>query len=355
VGYGRPFFGLVLIAWLPWIAPMDAVASDPFLAQPGEVIFIPVEVAHEVESVHGTFLEKPIACFKSSSRAAHGMMLRTPTSAVDSPNLLEAETPANPTDGNPLRSATDTGGGLPERQHRAEGEAPPTSQTLRAPVIWLAMIGIDLEQAPGTYPVEMTWTQGGHVESAMYSIEVQEIQFATQTLTLPEKMVDLDVPTLARVKAEQERFSTLWGGRTPDRQWAEGFIVPVAGARAGTFGRRRVINGQAKSPHTGEDIAAPLGAPVVATQAGVVALVGEFYFNGHSVVIDHGMGLFSMYFHLLDVAVKPNEAVARGAVIGRVGQSGRATGPHLHWGARLGGARIDPFALLTDIGNDATR
>ncbi|MDC4224937.1 MAG: M23 family metallopeptidase [Candidatus Manganitrophus sp.] len=106
------------------------------------------------------------------------------------------------------------------------------------------------------------------------------------------------------------------------------------------------MNGQPRNPHTGEDISAPLGTPVLASNGGRVILVGDFYFNGQSVIIDHGLGLFSMYFHLAETTVKEGDVVAKGQAIGSVGQSGRATGPHLHWGVRLNGARVNPFSLI---------
>ena len=112
------------------------------------------------------------------------------------------------------------------------------------------------------------------------------------------------------------------------------------------FGARRVFNGKTRSRHAGLDVAAPAGAPVVAAAGGRVALAGNFYFSGGSVVLDHGEGLFTMYFHLSRLDVKEGETVAAGQLLGAVGATGRATGPHLHWAARLGSARIDPAALL---------
>ena len=121
---------------------------------------------------------------------------------------------------------------------------------------------------------------------------------------------------------------------------------PVGGKRSGRFGSVRVLNGQPKNPHRGEDIAAPAGAEVVATNDGIVRLTVDHLFSGLGIYVDHGLGLYSMYFHLSEVLVKDGDPVKAGQVIGKVGASGRATGPHLHWGARLNGAWINPYALV---------
>jgi murein DD-endopeptidase MepM/ murein hydrolase activator NlpD len=121
--------------------------------------------------------------------------------------------------------------------------------------------------------------------------------------------------------------------------------MPTDGPILNSFGRRRIINGEPRNPHTGEDIAAPEGAPVVASNSGVVRLIADHFFSGHSVFIDHGDGLYTMYFHLSKALVVPSQRVRKGEMIGLVGASGRATGPHLHWGARLNGARVNPLAL----------
>lgn len=209
-----------------------------------------------------------------------------------------------------------------------------------------AIVGIDLAQEVGPQPLSVTWKKGESTERRQYTIDVVSASFGTEKLTLPKKMVDLDPPTLARVEREQQQMRTLFDKTAGERLWEGDFVVPTEGRIRGTFGQTRIMNGQPRNPHTGEDISAPLGAPVLASNAGKVILVGDFYFNGRSVVIDHGLGLFSMYFHLSEVAVKEGEQVVRGQAIGSVGQSGRATGPHLHWGMRLNGARVNPFSLV---------
>lgn len=213
---------------------------------------------------------------------------------------------------------------------------------------YAALIGIDFDQEPGSRSMEVTWKKGAASGTETYLIDVREASFSTETesLTLPKGMVDLDPPTLARVEKEQKRQKEIFDAGIPHKLWEGRFISPVQGRAAGTFGLRRLMNGQVRNRHTGEDIKAPEGTTVLASNTGKVILVGDFYFNGRAVFIDHGLGLFSMYFHLLNTTVKEGETVKKGDPIGAVGRSGRATGPHLHWGVRLNGARVNPFSLV---------
>jgi murein DD-endopeptidase MepM/ murein hydrolase activator NlpD len=168
-----------------------------------------------------------------------------------------------------------------------------------------------------------------------------------QRLTLPRGMVDLDPETERRAVSESDRLQTLYRTVSPLRLWSGRFTRPVAGTEPGTgFGSRRIINGQPRLPHSGLDFVAPLGTPVVAANAGRVALVGEYFFPGRFVAIDHGLGLYTLYFHLETVTVGEGDRVDRGQPLGTVGATGRATGPHLHLAAQVGSARVDPASLL---------
>ncbi|MDE2978565.1 MAG: M23 family metallopeptidase [Acidobacteriota bacterium] len=122
----------------------------------------------------------------------------------------------------------------------------------------------------------------------------------------------------------------------------------------GRFGAKRIINGEPRSPHTGADYAVPQGTPVLAVEDAVVALAGEFFFSGNAVFLDHGNGLISMYFHLHEVFVEQGDEVPRGRLIGTVGSTGRSTGPHLHFGIRWQGARVDPALWLGEPASIAT-
>ncbi|HIE64947.1 MAG: M23 family metallopeptidase [Nitrospira sp.] len=211
---------------------------------------------------------------------------------------------------------------------------------------YAALIGIDLAQPTGRYPLTVTWKKGNSDHQQRVMVEVKAAVFGIQHLKLPKKMVDLDPETLKRVRQDKKKVIKAFRRSLGEKLWEGEFVVPAKGRRQGTFGRRRFLNGKPRKPHTGEDISAPMGTPVLATNKGKVVLVGNFFFNGRSVFIDHGLGLFSMYFHLSEVSAKEGSTIHTGEEIGRVGKSGRVTGPHLHWGMRLNGARIDPFSLI---------
>jgi murein DD-endopeptidase MepM/ murein hydrolase activator NlpD len=212
-----------------------------------------------------------------------------------------------------------------------------------------ALVGIDLDVRPGPIGWRVTRPSAAKNGGALAAgaVTVKARTFPTQQLTLPKGMVDLDAPTLARVDTEREELKAALAASAPERLWRGPFRTPVEGGQpTGGFGLRRLLNGQPRSPHTGYDWAAPAGTPVLATNAGRVALVAEHFFAGRNVVVDHGLGLFTLYFHLTEARVARGEPVAAGQVIGTVGATGRVTGPHLHFAVLLNGARVDPEALL---------
>ena len=213
---------------------------------------------------------------------------------------------------------------------------------------YAALAGIDLEARPGM----ATWRVGvmdarDRPLKASGRLQIRARKFPVQRLTLPREMVELDAPTLQRVEEESKRLRTLYATITPERHWRGRFAKPVGVPDAGEgFGARRIINGQPRAPHAGLDYSADAGTPVVGANAGHVALVAEYFFPGRLVVLDHGLGLYTLYFHLERADVSDGDRVERGQIIGRVGASGRATGPHLHFAAHLRQTRIDPALLL---------
>ncbi len=186
-------------------------------------------------------------------------------------------------------------------------------------------------------------------------IGLGEYPYSVQRLTIKDRSrVDLSPENLARVQRENALIEKLWGLQGDSR-----FSLPLGPPleklpAGGRFGARRIINGNPGSPHTGADYAVPQGTPVLAVEDAVVALTGEFFFAGNAVFLDHGNGLISMYFHLHEVFVEQDEEVSRGRLIGAVGSTGRSTGPHLHFGIRWQGARVDPSLLLGTPGTIRT-
>lgn len=211
---------------------------------------------------------------------------------------------------------------------------------------FVGLLGIDLQDEPGTYELTVELKTGVQNRTLLYSVSVVKGKFHVEHLTLPKDKVDLDEKSAARWKAEQQQVKEALATDSQRKLWQPGFLEPVSGKRTGIFGSVRIMNGHARNPHNGEDIGAPLGTAVAATNDGVVRLIVDHIFSGKGVFLDHGLGFYSMYFHLSEVLVKEGEQVKAGQVVGKVGATGRATGPHLHWGVKLNGARVNPYALL---------
>ncbi|MBL8075717.1 MAG: M23 family metallopeptidase [Nitrospira sp.] len=217
---------------------------------------------------------------------------------------------------------------------------------LDEPKGFVGLLGIDLQDEPGTHDLLVDLKQGEQSRTLNYSVAVVKEKFHIEHLTLPKDKVDLDEKAVARWKAEQEQIKTGLASDSQARLWQPGFVEPVSGRRTGIFGSVRIMNGQPRNPHNGEDISAPLGTPVAATNDGVVRLTVDHFFSGKGIFLDHGLGFYSMYFHLSEVLVKDGDVVKAGQIVGKVGATGRATGPHLHWGVKLNGARVNPYSLL---------
>ncbi len=210
-----------------------------------------------------------------------------------------------------------------------------------------AFIGIDLNQKAKKYQceIEKEGAVGNTLTDTLF-IKVLDGAFRTQELTVERSKVDLDPPTVKRVIKEKDKVGELWMNSGSQKLWNGDFILPVQGEARSTFGLRRIFNGQPRNPHTGEDFSASLGEAVLSSNSGVVKLVEDLFFSGKSIFIDHGLGMYSMYFHLSETLVEEGQEVQKGEIIGLVGSSGRATGPHLHWGVRINSARVNPLALM---------
>ena len=205
-------------------------------------------------------------------------------------------------------------------------------------------LAADLNRKPGVYPVAV------RVPSLeferYYDVRVNDRDYGVRKIKLPRAKVDLDKASLKRVKREAQTVNALWNAGCRPPEWEGSFQMPVDNKIVGPFGQRSIINRQERSPHTGVDIRGKTGSPVRATNAGTVVLAADHFFTGKSVFVDHGSCIFSMYFHLDQIRVEEGEQIEKGRILGSVGATGRATGPHLHWGVRVNGARVDPLTLI---------
>jgi murein DD-endopeptidase MepM/ murein hydrolase activator NlpD len=215
---------------------------------------------------------------------------------------------------------------------------------------WRALVGLDLEVKPGAYTALVTARTAAGMLSARQMLTIVPKRFPTRTLTVNPSFVEPPPSELERIGREAARLGELWASSSPRALWTGAFVRPVPGAANSRFGSRSVFNGRKSSPHTGSDFLSGAGTPIRAPNAGVVVLAENLYFSGNTVVIDHGLGLFSLFAHLSSFQVHEGETVATNDLLGLVGATGRVTGPHLHWAVRASGARIDPLSLLAVLG-----
>jgi len=211
-----------------------------------------------------------------------------------------------------------------------------------------ALLGVDLEKAPGIYELSVVaTTEDGTAAECSAKLVVTAGKFATEKLTVEKQFVEPNDQQASRAVSEQKKLRELFDRVTPEKLWQGPFRMPLAGAKHGTnFGKRRILNGQPRSPHTGADFPAPTGTPVHATQSGRVVLAEELYFSGNTVIVDHGLGVYSLYGHLSATDVAVGDDVKASTILGKVGATGRATGPHLHWGITVNKARVNPVRLV---------
>lgn len=214
---------------------------------------------------------------------------------------------------------------------------------------WLTVVGVDLDAPEGAHPivVELDFGADG-TRSESGEVIVAAREFPTTELTVEPAYVELSPENQERAAHESREIEAIYARISPERYWNEPFAVPIPGTTGGrNFGHRRVFNGQPRSPHSGADLRAATGTPILTANRGRVVLAENLFFSGNAVFIDHGLGLYTVYLHLSEIRVEPGQMLEKGEVVGLAGATGRVTGPHLHWGVRVQDARVDPFSLLS--------
>lgn len=210
------------------------------------------------------------------------------------------------------------------------------------------LIGVDLEKPPGRYEWKISWPgTAGNELSCSVPVAVRAGKFPTEHLKVEQQYVEPDPEQQKRAEQDQKKLRAIYDTVTPERLWDGKFRLPLKGVTTGgNFGRRRVLNGEARSPHAGVDFPAAAGTPVFASQSGRVVLAEELYFSGNTVVIDHGFGIYTLYCHLSKIGTAAGDNVEAGDEIGKVGATGRVTGPHLHWGLTIQHARVNGTQIV---------
>jgi murein DD-endopeptidase MepM/ murein hydrolase activator NlpD len=212
---------------------------------------------------------------------------------------------------------------------------------------WFALLGVDLDVVPGPYEVAAVFQYAGNRQARRtLALAVTPKEYPTTRLTVEPKYVELSPANQQRAAQDKQRIDAAYATTAAEPYWTTDFMVPIPGVTGGrNFGHRRVFNDQPRAPHSGADLTAAEGTEVRATNRGRVVLTGDFFFNGKAVFVDHGMGVLSMYLHLSEILVAEGQLLEQGEVLGLAGATGRVTGPHLHWGIKVTGARVDPFTL----------
>lgn len=215
------------------------------------------------------------------------------------------------------------------------------------PGTYSGLLGIDLNADPGPKDLQIIIERSdGSREKTSREIMVRMGDFRVQHLTLPDRWVHYDNETTKRINEENRIITALFKKETEEKLWTEPFLMPLEGRITGEFGLRRYINGEPRSSHSGIDISAVTGTPIISANKGKAALVMDMFFSGLSLFIDHGQGLYTMYFHLSEILVKESDEIERGQTIALVGATGRVTGAHLHFGVRLNYNKVSPWDIV---------
>jgi murein DD-endopeptidase MepM/ murein hydrolase activator NlpD len=283
----------------------------------------------------GTILAAPVRlCAQIRKSCEDGVLLKLSAGITSQGSLILADI----TSVKPLPEFTAQWDGKPTPLW-TEGEA---KKTLHA------LLGVDLEKAPGKYDWKISWNSvKGQAITCAVTVTVLKGKFRTESLKVDNQFVQPDPEQQKRAEDDQKKMKVIYDTVTAERLWEGKFRLPLKYVTSGgNFGRRRVLNGEPRSPHAGVDFPAAAGTPVLAAQTGKVVLAEDLYYSGNTVVIDHGYGIFTLYAHLSEIGVQPGQVVAVSSEIGKVGATGRVTGPHLHWGLTIEHARVNGMDIV---------
>jgi murein DD-endopeptidase MepM/ murein hydrolase activator NlpD len=270
------------------------------------------------------------APFDVSARAQSSSVTLTPALVeAGSPELIRVQAPAN---------ATLEGEWMGRKLQFFHGSADHA---------WFALAGVDVEAEVGPSTLRVTVRpSGGDVRDLTRTVEIHAAHYRTGSLTVAPKFVEPGPEALKQIEAESQLKAKVFAASAAQPLWASSFRAPVTAAPTDSFGTRRMFNGKLASVHKGMDFRAAMGTPVRASNSGVVALARPLYYEGNCVVIDHGLGLFTLSMHFSRIDVHEGQRVVAGEQLGLSGATGRVTGPHLHWAVRWQDAYVDPGKLL---------
>jgi len=219
-----------------------------------------------------------------------------------------------------------------------------------SPTEWRGLVGIGLDSKSGAHQVTVQGMAGdAEASTTRLSVLVESRRFDTRRLRVDPRLAKPPEEEAVRIAEEAKAMSIAFAEVTSERLWRGRFEAPVPGAATSSYGRLTVMNGEPGGRHQGTDFRAAVGTPVRAPNAGRVVLAKDLYFAGNTVILDHGLGVFSLVAHLSRIDVAVGERVLRGGVLGESGATGRVTGPHLHWAVRFGDASVDPLSLMAAV------